>query len=138
MADHDTLGQMLAGVSELRRNFLRKLVVGSGFVRPAIASFTMSGLVIADASVAVANVTTRPSTVASTTLPSTIAPAPGPSPTPAPSPSMGSTTDTPIPEPGSIALLGSGVAVVGGAALASRVRDRVRLLLERWAEDEEP
>jgi hypothetical protein len=34
-------------------------------------------------------------------------------------------------------LLGSGLAIGGGGLLARRVRDRIRVLLERWAEEDE-
>jgi hypothetical protein len=34
-------------------------------------------------------------------------------------------------------LLGSGLAIGGAGLMTRRVRDRIRLLLERWAEDDE-
>jgi hypothetical protein len=34
-------------------------------------------------------------------------------------------------------LLGSGLAIGGGGLMARRVRDKIRSLLERWAEEDE-
>jgi hypothetical protein len=42
-----------------------------------------------------------------------------------------------VPEPASALLLGSAVALTGGGLLARRVRERVRQLLEKWAEGED-
>ena len=47
---------VLSLFDEDRRTFLRKLILGSPFVKPAIASFTMASLAISEANVAVANV----------------------------------------------------------------------------------
>ena len=70
----------------------------------------------------------------------TAAPAPGPGPGPGHSsgPSGGGPSPaTSTPEPASLALLGSGLAIGGGGLMARRVRDKIRSLLERWAEEDE-
>lgn len=100
----------------------------------------MTGLAIADASVAVANATTRasmfaPTTAAPTRAPTTSALAPGSDPaTPSPSPINSGGSPTDIPEPASALILGIGAALQGSALLTRRVR----LLLERWSEEDEP
>ncbi len=69
------------------------------------------------------------------------APSPSPPPAPPPAPSPGSTPPSgpgpsgAVPEPATALLLGSGVALAGGAVLAQRVRARVRQMLEKWADD---
>jgi len=49
--------KLLESVDEPRRAFLRKLIVGSAFVVPSVASFSMAGLSVGEASILCANQT---------------------------------------------------------------------------------
>jgi uncharacterized protein YjbI with pentapeptide repeats len=58
MAGGDVPEIVLESVDEPRRAFLRKLILGSAFVVPSVASFSMAGLSVGEASVLCANQTT--------------------------------------------------------------------------------
>jgi hypothetical protein len=53
----DPEADMLAQVDEGKRSFLRKLVVGTAYAAPAIASFSLAGLSTAEAVTYVSNLT---------------------------------------------------------------------------------
>ena len=55
MGTGDIPEKVLESVDEPRRGFLRKLVLGSAFVVPSVASFSMAGLDAAEAAVACSN-----------------------------------------------------------------------------------
>ncbi len=63
--------------------------------------------------------------------------APSPSPGGGPSPDGGPSPGGRVPEPASIVVLASGLAIGGAGLMARRISDKIRLLLERWAEDDE-
>jgi hypothetical protein len=179
MAQDDLPEPLLAAVDQTRRAFVRRMVIGSGFVSPLVSSFAMGGA--AYAQVPGSSNITGPikrhlhspaggntggpigsnfgvpvkSNVGHPIGPnigipigSNTVPTPSPSPPPAPPPSSpgGPPTGSPgpspgpsgaVPEPASALLLGSGVALAGGAVLAQRVRARVRRMLDQWAENED-
>jgi len=60
MAGGDVPEIVLARLDEPRREFLRKLVLGSAFVVPAVASFSMTGLSVDEAHAQVSNVIPTP------------------------------------------------------------------------------
>jgi hypothetical protein len=47
--------ELLANVDEAKRSFLRKLVIGTAYAAPAVASFSLAGLSAADAQSYVSN-----------------------------------------------------------------------------------
>jgi len=51
---------VLKSLDASRRSFIQKLIVGSPFVAPAVASFVMSGLSVGEARAQVPNVTAIP------------------------------------------------------------------------------
>jgi hypothetical protein len=55
----DELEQVLDRVDPAKRAFLKKLVVGTAFVVPTVASFSMDGLSLYEANAQVSNVTTQ-------------------------------------------------------------------------------
>lgn len=62
MAPHPLNEDILNSVDESRRDFLRKVIVGTAFAAPLMASFSMDGLLINEAEANwVTNMSTGPS-----------------------------------------------------------------------------
>jgi len=55
MSTDDLPERLLESVDEPRRAFLKKLILGSAFVAPSVASFSMAGLSVGEAAVLCAN-----------------------------------------------------------------------------------
>jgi hypothetical protein len=55
MSDSKKIEQVLAGVDEAKRATLTRLLTGTAFVAPIVASFAIDGLTISKAQAAIAN-----------------------------------------------------------------------------------
>jgi hypothetical protein len=60
MSRDEAQDRVLKSVNQSRRAFLKRLIVGSAFVVPAVASFSMSGLSVSDANAQISNQTLIP------------------------------------------------------------------------------